>query len=394
MDDKILIVDDSHFFRGQLRLALGREYDVIEACNGADGLALIRREKPDLVLLDVALPDCSGFEICRILRKENNMMPIIMISSQDAGEDILVGLELGADDYVKKPFNERELLCRVRNVLRRVDRGRGVGPLTGLSGQPEMRRGIAERIERGALFAVIYVDIDNFKSYNDAYGFAEGDRVITWMANMLKDRLATSRGDGDFVGHLGGDDFVIVTGHERARRICEEIAMDFDEEILGFYNDGDRRRGCVTVQNRKGGIDIFPLMSVSMAVITNERRSIGSFFEVGDIAAELRQKLKTMPGSNFFFDRRTDPQRLNPEATELVRAPGSGAGGVSDGSDGVHRCATGRVGEASGGIHGATGCGLGVPRGATGGGSGVPRGAANGAPGGFASLAYAPADAW
>ncbi|MDR0852560.1 MAG: response regulator [Clostridiales Family XIII bacterium] len=316
MAKKILIIDDSPFFRGQLKLSLSREYEVIEAGTGAEGLDLVKMEKPDLVLLDVVMPDYSGFEICRILRESesNNLMPIIMITSQDAQEDILVGLELGADDYVKKPFNERELLSRIKNIFRRIDRNRNANPLTGLNGNLEIQRDITSRITKGIGFAVIYVDLDNFKAYNDVYGFSNGDRIIVLTADILKDQVALFGNNDDFVGHIGGDDFIVVSTPDKAAKICEEIIADFDDKVLNFYNEEDRNAGCITTKNRKNEIDTFPLMSISLAVITNEKREINSYVEVGDIASDVKKKLKTMPGSNYFFDRRTDEQHTTFEA--------------------------------------------------------------------------------
>jgi diguanylate cyclase (GGDEF)-like protein len=308
MTKKILIVDDSPFFRGQLKLTLNKEYEVIEAGLGAEGLDMVKSEKPDLVLLDVVMPDYSGFDICRILRESesNNLMPIIMITSQDAQEDILIGLEYGADDYVKKPFNERELLSRIRNIFRRIDRNRNANPLTGLNGNIEIQRDITSRISRGLLFAVIYADLDNFKAYNDVYGYSNGDRIIVLTADILTDQTALFGNPDDFVGHVGGDDFILVSTPDKAEQICRSVIAEFDDKVLNFYNEEDRERGVITTKNRKGEIDTFPLMSISMAIVTNERRGISAYVEVGEIAAEVKKKLKTMPGSNYFMDRRSD----------------------------------------------------------------------------------------
>jgi diguanylate cyclase (GGDEF)-like protein len=307
MAKKVLIVDDSPFFRGQLKLTLGKEYDVIEAGTGADGLDMVKSEKPDIVLLDVVMPDYSGFEICRILRdsESNNLMPIIMITSQDAQEDILVGLEYGADDYVKKPFNDRELLSRMRNIFRRIDRNRNANPLTGLNGNIEIQRDITSRISKGLDFAVIYADLDNFKAYNDVYGYSNGDRIIVLTADILIDQVALFGNPDDFIGHVGGDDFIVVSTPANAELICRNVIAEFDSKVLNFYNEEDRTSGVITTKNRRGEIDTFPLMSISMAIVTNERRDISNYVEVGEIAAEVKKKLKTMPGSNYFADRRT-----------------------------------------------------------------------------------------
>jgi diguanylate cyclase (GGDEF)-like protein len=314
MAKKILIVDDSPFFRGQLKLTLSKEYEVIEAGLGAEGLDMVKSEKPDLVLLDVVMPDYSGFDICRILRESesNNLMPIIMITSQDAQEDILIGLEYGADDYVKKPFNERELLSRIRNIFRRIDRNRNANPLTGLNGNIEIQRDITSRISRGLRFAVIYADLDNFKAYNDVYGYSNGDRIIVLTADILTDQVALFGNPDDFIGHVGGDDFILVSTPDKAEQICQSVIAEFDDKVLNFYNEEDRAKGIITTKNRRGEIDTFPLMSISMAIVTNERRGINSYVEVGEIAAEVKKKLKTMPGSNYFMDRRSDAASAPP----------------------------------------------------------------------------------
>jgi len=321
MKKKILIIDDSPFFRGQLRLTLGKEYDILEAGTGAEGLEMVKCEKPDMVLLDIVMPDYSGFEICRILRdsESNNLMPIIMITSQDAQEDILVGLELGADDYVRKPFNERELTSRINNIFRRIDRNRNANPLTGLNGNIEIQREVTSRISRGVAFAVIYIDLDNFKAYNDVYGFSNGDRIIVFTADVIKDQVGLFGNSDDFVGHIGGDDLIVVTTPDKAEQISAEIIDEFDKKVLHFYDEEDGLRGCITTKNRKGEVDTFPLMTISLAIITNERREISSYVEVGDIASDVKKKLKTMPGSNYFADRRYDsPQSFEAPVSEHI----------------------------------------------------------------------------
>ena len=192
---KILVVDDSDFFAAVINKALMTEgYDVVRAGSGEDGLRLCREAKPDLVLLDVVMPGMSGFEVCRILRSRdsNNLMPIIMLTSQTNHDDLLIGLDLGADDYITKPFDNRELLCRVKNTLRRVDRNRNANPLTGLPGNLEIQRELDSLIERNLPFAALYADLDNFKAYNDIYGFLRGDIAIKLTADILSDELPAS----------------------------------------------------------------------------------------------------------------------------------------------------------------------------------------------------------
>jgi diguanylate cyclase (GGDEF)-like protein len=305
---KILVIDDSPFFRGQLRIVLSSEYEVAEAGDGEEGIEMVKREKPDLVLLDGVLRGMSGFDVCRALRasESNNLMPIVMITSSDRQEDILLGLELGADDYITKPFNNRELISRIKNLLRRIDRNRNANPLTGLPGNIEIQRELVSRISKGEKFAVAYVDLDNFKAYNDAYSFSRGDTVLALTADILRDQVRLWGNDGDFIGHIGGDDFIFVTTPDKVERVCEEIIATFDEKIRGFYNAEDRETLCIKTTNRKGETEVFPLMSISIAVATNQCRDLDNYLIIGDIAAELKKKLKRMSGSNYYIDRRTD----------------------------------------------------------------------------------------
>jgi diguanylate cyclase (GGDEF)-like protein len=305
---KILVIDDSPFFRGQLRVVLSSEYEVAEAGDGEEGIDMVRREKPDLVLLDGVLRGMSGFDVCRILRdmESNNLVPIIMITSSNRQEDVLLGLELGADDYITKPFNNRELISRIKNLLRRIDRNRNANPLTGLPGNTEIQREIVSRISMSEKFSVAYVDLDNFKAYNDVYSFSRGDTVIALTADILRDQIRLWGNKGDFVGHIGGDDFIFVSTPDKIEKICGEITEIFDEKITGFYNNEDRDARCIRTVNRRGEIDVFPIMSVSIAVATNQHRRLDNYLIISDIAAELKKKLKSMQGSNYYIDRRTD----------------------------------------------------------------------------------------
>lgn len=304
---KILIIDDHEFFRVQMDMILTKAgYDVIVSENGEDGLLQVKKEKPDLVLLDVIMPDPDGFQVCRILRdaESNNLMPIIMLTSRDGQEDKLTGLELGADDYITKPFDERELLSRIRNTLRRIDRNRSANPLTGLHGNLEIQRELESRIVNGAPFAVIYVDLDNFKSYNDVYGFAKGDIAIKLTADILTDQAGLFGNPGDFVGHIGGDDFVVVTTPDKMPDICVAVIEQFDSRIRTLFLPGDLQRGYISTFNRRGQQEDFPIMSISLAVVTNEIRTFSTHLQISEIATEVKKKLKLLPGSNYLVDRR------------------------------------------------------------------------------------------
>lgn len=307
LQKKILVVDDSDFYAKCISdILLTAGYAVVRAARGEEALKLVRIEKPDMVLLDVIMPDLDGFEVCRILRESesNNLMPIIMLTSQDHQEDKLIGLELGADDYIVKPFNQRELLSRVINTLRRIDRNRGASPLTGLPGNLEIQREICSRIEKQLKFATVYLDLDNFKAYNDVYGFSQGDVAIKLTTDIMTDQINTYGTVSDFVGHIGGDDFVLITQPENVDAVCTGIIEEFDKRIRSIYCQEDLVKGYIRTLNRKGEKTDYPIMTISLAVVSNEIRELANHIQVAEIAAELKKKAKEMPGSNYVKDRR------------------------------------------------------------------------------------------
>lgn len=302
---KILVVDDSEFFVKIIERTLTQNgYEVVSACCGEDCLRLVREEKPDLVLLDVIMTGISGFDVCRVLRaaESNNLMPIIMLTGQNGHEDMLIGLDLGADDYIVKPFDNRELLCRVKNTLKRIDRNRNANPLTGLPGNLEIQRELDYRIERHIPFGAIYADLDNFKAYNDVYGFLNGDIAIKLTSDIITD---TTRGcPSCFIGHIGGDDFIIILEPQDATQVCTAIIEKFDQRIRALYGEEDLQRGQVLTCNRQGDTVPFPIMSISLGIVTNEIKAFTTHLEVAAIAAELKKKAKSLPGSVFVKDMR------------------------------------------------------------------------------------------
>lgn len=304
---KILVIDDSQLIQRMIRDILeGEGYEVYSAYSGEEGLNKVATVKPDLIILDIIMPGMSGFDVCRILRanESNNLTPIIMLTAQVQEDDKLIGLEMGADDYISKPFNNRELTSRVRNTLVRIERNRSANPLTGLRGNIEIQKELNHRLANNLKTAVIYCDLDNFKAFNDVYGFARGDSAIRLTADIIHDAVKQSGNGNDFIGHIGGDDFLIITTPDRYEGICQWIIEDFDEKIRYLYNEADIRNKCIVTKDRLGNIRKFPIMSISLAVVSNEKCNYDSFLQIAEVAAEVKKYVKSMPGSNYFIDRR------------------------------------------------------------------------------------------
>ena len=304
---KVLVVDDEPVICSLVADTLQNDgQEVVWALNGTQGLKLAKEEKPDLIILDIMMPDMDGYEVCRQLRRNfrTSNIPIIMLTALDQTPEIVKGMDEGADDYITKPFHPRELRSRVRSHLHRSKRDRQSSPLTGLPGNLAVEQALKERIESGRLFAVCYFDLDNFKPYNDKYGFMAGDIVLKMLSEFIISAILEVGNESDFIGHEGGDDFIVVTTPERAEAICQDVITRFDEAILHQYDEEDRAQGYCVSHDRLRKEVPFPLMTVSIAIITNERRELVHPGQIAQIAAEVLKYTKTLPGSNYRFDMR------------------------------------------------------------------------------------------
>ncbi|MFH1260121.1 MAG: response regulator [Elusimicrobiota bacterium] len=309
---KIFVVDDNLEILAILnRLFAPPEYLVTGVTNAEEAWDKIGVEKPDLLILDVILPGMNGFQFCRRL-KENvytTFIPIIMLTEKRETDDRIAGIKYGADDYLPKPFDLEELKVRVDGLIERSSRTLSANPLTKLPGNVSIENEIKKRIEKEQKLAVAYLDVDNFKSYNDLYGYQKGDEVIKAVAGILLEVKEQYAGTGCFVGHIGGDDFILIAEPGNIDEICEKLKTLFDQRIADYYCEEDRRKGYIITRDRLGNMHQYPLMSVSIAVSTNERRKITHYAQVVEITSELKKYAKSLPdrqGSVVVKDRRTN----------------------------------------------------------------------------------------
>jgi len=307
MTVKILIADDDPDIRDILRLSLSEEnYEVIEAKDGEETLKIIESRPIDLVLLDYRMPKMDGREVCARIKDDLLLrhVPIIMVTGSGDIDDKVGGINAGADDYIVKPFDPKELLARIRMILRRTERDLEANPLTRLPGNVSILNELDRRIDNKNLFAVCYIDLDKFKSYNDKYGFEHGDEVIRETARILMRSVQQFGNPDDFIGHIGGDDFVVVTIPKTVDNICKRIIADFEKTAPSFYNEADRKKGYIIAKDRKGKEQKIPLLSVSIGVVANEFRKIQHVAQIGEIGAELKERAKRLERSNYIKDMR------------------------------------------------------------------------------------------
>jgi PleD family two-component response regulator len=306
---RILVVDDEPHIVQILKFTLEREgYQVFTAENGKVALDKVREAQPHLVLLDVMMPVMDGYEVCRKMREDfkMNQIPIIMLSAKGDDRARVVGLEGGANDYLVKPYSNDELLLRVKNVLEWNIKQKEANPLTGLPGNTAIERALKTRINRKEDYAFLYIDIDNFKAFNDYFGYQKGDEIITHLAGVLT-RAAEKLGvKDDFIGHIGGDDFVLITAPSRGQFMAKHIIDEFDKGALFLLSPEDVKKGYFEVRNRQGEIARISLMSITIALVLSADNKIEHFAEINDIASELKRYGKKIKGSVVIKERRQD----------------------------------------------------------------------------------------
>ncbi|MBI4386605.1 MAG: response regulator [Elusimicrobia bacterium] len=302
---RILVTDDDPGIRSLLRETLeAASYQIDTAVHGGEALEKISKSPPDLVLLDVEMPQMTGWEVVRRLKADPLLqhIPVLMLTSLSQAQHKIQGLDLGADDYLTKPFDIGELLARVRGALKRTRLELEANPLSRLPGNISIEREILGRIQAGAKFTVLYADLNNFKAFNDRYGFLRGDRIIQETARIL----LAAREPGDFVGHVGGDDFIMVTVPEHAQKICRKIISEFDAAAPSYYDPEDRARGYIETSDRQGNVAHFPFMGIAIGGVTNTHRPLTSLGQVSALGAEMKKYAKRSGISGYAFDRRID----------------------------------------------------------------------------------------
>jgi len=304
---RILVVDDEPPIREILKFQLENAgFEVACAEDGAEGLQMVEERPPDLVLLDLMIPQMDGYEVCRRLKRDYSTrhIPVIILTARGELDEKLKGLESGANDYVTKPFSVPELLIRVKNVLSYSQSQREANPLTGLPGNVSIERELTQRIDAQEPFAFIYTDIDNFKAFNDYYGYARGDEAIRRTARILTGAIAAAGNESDFVGHVGGDDFVVMTTPDRADGVAKLVISMFDEASTELLERDDVQRGYLRIRKRSGEIMKVKSLGITLAVVTNERDPITHIGRVADVASELKRYGKSMNGSVVVRERR------------------------------------------------------------------------------------------
>ncbi|TAH53635.1 MAG: response regulator [Chloroflexota bacterium] len=300
--EKILIVDDIRLHRDRAAEILARRgYATVQAENGARALDLVTSESPDLVILDAYMPDVDGMDVMQRLKADpfTHHIPVLMFTGDNSKSLQIQTLQGGADGFVHKSFDPEELVAQVEALLRRSYQ---FNPLTKLPAAPYLHRQINSRLAQNQMTAVLYADIDHFRPFNQLYGHLMGDQALLQLAHLLVETLPTR---GAFVAHLGGDDFIAVVPPETAETFAQTLVDQFHRLRDSFYSDDDAARKYIQVEGRRGELRQVPLMTLSVALVSNERRVLTNYIQVSDLLADVMRYLKAQGGGNWARDRRT-----------------------------------------------------------------------------------------
>jgi DNA-binding response OmpR family regulator len=288
---RLLIVEDDFDISNMLRIYFaGQGYDVDVAPRGSVALEKTRQNIPHLIVLDIMLPDIDGYEVCRQLRTNTRTshIPVIFLTQKDERSDRLQGLELGADDYITKPFDIEELKLRVQNAIARAERESLTDPRSGLpSGR--LIEDHLRRIIRSENWSLMDVRINHFQPFKEEYGFVAADDVLRFTAMILNEIVDQLGSKDDFIGHAGGDNFIIVTTKDVVQNIRENIKSRFDEQILTHYNFIDRDQGHIIITDDAGVQKQVGLMGVGIGVVSAEEYQFADIREITEMAAEARR---------------------------------------------------------------------------------------------------------
>ena len=304
----VLIVDDSNEIIDLTMKLFEKEkgFVFVHCSSDEEVLKTGLQSIPDLIVVEADKLKNDVKDVCNFIRtdKDNNITPIIITSARREENFKLDMLKCQVEYVISKPLNEGYFYYTIKNISSLISANRCISALTGLPGNIQIENELKRRITSKSLYAVLYIDLDNFKAYNDKYGYMNGDEVIKFTASVLEEVVQKYGVKGDFVGHVGGDDFVTIVDINNARKIGKQIIKKFDEEIKKFYSEEDLEKGYVKVLNRKGRFEKYAIMTITVAMISNKFKEYLTPLEIGEDGASVKKKAKAIEGSTFLEDKR------------------------------------------------------------------------------------------
>jgi diguanylate cyclase (GGDEF)-like protein len=289
---RLLMVEDDFDISNMLRIYFtGQGFEVTVAPRGGDALELTRKSLPHLIVLDIMLPDMDGYDVCKELRTttRTSHIPIIFLTQKDERGDKIHGLELGADDYITKPFDIEELKLRVTNAIARQERENSLDPRTGLPSGRLIEEQL-RKIIRNQGWALLDCSIKHFDRFRDVYGFIAGDEVLRFTSMLMGEVIDEAGTSNDFIGHPGGDNFIVITTAASAAKVRDRLKQRFNDEVQTHYSFVDREQGYIMAKDNDGKDVKVPLMKLGIGLVTSETRQFADIREITELAAEARRQ--------------------------------------------------------------------------------------------------------
>ena len=306
MIQDIFIIDNTNNTINALREMFKDEIDYQFKSVSTDDLNVALRNIPDMIIIDEDTIDFDILELCNDIRKneDNSITPIIVLSSDWDKEHRVSILEQSVEYFIVKPIDKEYLYYTIKNMLRLLQTNRRVSPLTGLPGNVQIQTEMKRRLLNREKFAILYLDLDNFKAYNDIYGFSNGDEIIKFTSKIIVSNVHAVNISDNFVGHIGGDDFIAIVSETDYDVLCQNIITEFDSDVVNFYTEDDVEKGFIEVANRRGIIEQFPITSISIGVVEIEPGRFKNTLEIGEIGAQVKHQAKSVMGSTYVINRR------------------------------------------------------------------------------------------
>ncbi len=306
---EIVIIDDTKEVYNLVCKLLKEEreeYDITISSSDKDAINKALEEIPSLIIINGDGLKRDLLKILEYIRKnpDNIITPMIVTATDKSTQERVAVLKRVVEYYIPKPLHSDYLYYTIKNLSRLIEANRCISNLTGLPGNAQIEIELKRRLTSKKQFAVLYVDLDNFKAYNDKYGFMNGDEVIKFTANCMRESIQEYGEKGDFLGHIGGDDFVSIVDYTNAKKIGKDIIKRFEDNIGYFYSEEDNDNGFIKLPNRRGKLEKYPLMTITVAMISNKYKKYSTVLELGEDGAAVKKKAKTIPGSTFLENRR------------------------------------------------------------------------------------------
>lgn len=306
MVQEIYIIDDKTETLKMIKEAFKNEKEYTFKGVKTKDIEIALKNIPALIIINEDNIDKDIIELCNKIRQDddNSITPIVVIGENNDKNHRISILKLCVEYYVVKPIDIDYLYYTIKNIVRLMYTNRRVSPLTGLPGNVQIQTEIKKRLLKKEEFAILYFDLDNFKAYNDLYGFAKGDEIIKFTARTIAKNIHATDAESSFIGHIGGDDFIGIVSGVDYEQICKNVIKEFDENVLKYFTKEDAQKGYVEVANRRGIMEQFPITSISIGVVDVTTGRFKNTLEIGEVGAQVKHIAKTTVGSSYSIDRR------------------------------------------------------------------------------------------